>query len=225
MKKIRMQAKRISDSPTSGLEKKLLNFLAARMPVWVNSDRLTGLGLLASFLTGLSYYLSQFDETFLFWASFFIFLNWFGDSLDGTLARFRGLSRERYGYYVDHIMDTFSSLFIGIGFAFSQIIHPYIALGILVCYLMIAINSYLIAYTNGIFFLSYEHIGPTEFRILTIIFNLVVYFIQKPTLTIFEKNFYVFDLLGIMVAFSFLRLLLVNVFRNLRHLSREEKVE
>src|SRR5436305_8002058 len=105
-------AKRVQEALTAGPERKVLNWIAARLPPSVNSDHLTILGFIAQFLAGASYALASWDRRALVLATFFIALNWFGDSLDGTLARWRNQQRPRYGFYVDHVIDTFGAAFV-----------------------------------------------------------------------------------------------------------------
>ena len=103
-----------------------------------------------------------------------IFLNWFGDSLDGTLARYRDRQRPRYGFYVDHIIDTFGTMFLIFGLAVSGYMTERVAAAVLVVFLMLAINSYLAAYALGIFKISHGKLGPTEIRLVLIIGNLAL---------------------------------------------------
>ncbi|MGC2321538.1 MAG: CDP-alcohol phosphatidyltransferase family protein, partial [Terriglobales bacterium] len=112
-------ARRVQESLSSGLEKKILLWLAARTPRGVNSDHLTLVGFAAQFLAGASYALAGRNKYALLAATFFIALNWLGDSLDGALARFRNQQRPRYGFYVDHIIDTFGAGFLMCGLAIS----------------------------------------------------------------------------------------------------------
>jgi len=170
-------ATRLQYSFTAATERKALLWLAARMPPSINSDHLTLLGFAAMFLAGCSYALARWNPWGLLLATFCLTLNWFGDSLDGTLARVRNRQRPRYGFYVDHIIDSFGTLFLTVGLAASGYIDWRIAMGMLVAFLLLSIESYLASYTLGIFKLSFAKFGPTEIRILLGVANTVLFFL------------------------------------------------
>ena len=125
-------ATRIHNSLIAATEKRALLWMAERLPIRINSDHLTSLGFIAQLLAGLSYALARFNRLWLLAVIVFLGLNWLGDSLDGTLARVRQQQRPRYGFYVDHILDSFGSLALMAGLGASGFMHPYIATGLLV---------------------------------------------------------------------------------------------
>jgi phosphatidylglycerophosphate synthase len=170
-------ATRLQNSFTAATERKALLWLAARMPPSINSDRLTLLGFVAMFLAGCSYALARWNPWGLLLATLCLALNWFGDSLDGTLARVRNRQRPRYGFYVDHMIDSFGALFLMGGLAASGYIDWRIAMGLLVAFLLLSIESYLASYTLGIFRLSFAKFGPTEIRILLAVANAILFFL------------------------------------------------
>src|SRR5216110_3766466 len=145
------QARRLQNSLLSHAEKKALLWLAARTPAAINSDHLTALGLLGMLGAGLCYFAARWHSYGLLGACLCLAINWLGDSLDGTLARFRNRQRPRYGFYVDHIIDTFGALFLLFGIALSGYMSERIAAVLLIAYFMLAINSYLAAYSIGVF--------------------------------------------------------------------------
>lgn len=169
-------AARIQDSVTSGPERKALLWLASRIPASIHSDHLTLLGFVAMFLAGCSYALARWNSWGLLLATLCLAVNWFGDSLDGTLARVRNRQRPRYGFYVDHMIDSFGALFLMAGLGASGYIDWRIAAGMLVAFLLLSIETYLAAYTLGVFRLSFAKFGPTEIRILLGIGNVVLFF-------------------------------------------------
>jgi archaetidylinositol phosphate synthase len=175
-KNIFQTATRIQDGLTSGPERELLLWLAQRMPESINSDHLTVLGFVSMFLAGLSYALARWSSLGLLGATLCLITNWFGDSLDGTLARFRNRQRPRYGFYVDHMIDSFGALFLMTGLAASTYIDWRIAAAMLVAFLLLSIESYLATYTLGVFRLSFAKFGPTEIRILLALANTVLFF-------------------------------------------------
>ena len=168
---------RLQNSFTAAPERKALLWLAARMPPSINSDHLTLLGFMAMFLAGCSYALARWNPWGLLLATVCLALNWFGDSLDGTLARVRNRQRPRYGFYVDHVIDSFGALFLMGGLAVSGYVDWRIAIGMLVAFLLLSIESYLASYTLGIFRLSFAKFGPTEIRILLGIANTILFFL------------------------------------------------
>ncbi len=177
-------ATRIQNSITSSLERRALLWLAARIPPSINSDHLTLLGFVAMFLAGCSYAAARWHPAGLLLATLCLAVNWFGDSLDGTLARFRNLQRPRYGFYVDHMIDSFGALFLIAGLATSGYVDSRIAAAMLIAFLLLSIESYLASYTLGVFRLSLAKFGPTEIRILLSIANLILFFHPNATVPI-----------------------------------------
>ena len=169
-------AARLQNSFTAAPERQALLWLAARMPPSINSDHLTLLGFVAMFLAGGSYVLARWNTWGLLLATLCLVLNWLGDSLDGTLARVRNRQRPRYGFYVDHMSDSFGALFLMGGLAASGYIDWRIAMGLLIAFLLLSIESYLASYTLGVFRLSFAKFGPTELRILLAIANTILFF-------------------------------------------------
>src|SRR3954462_6419901 len=164
-------ATRIQESILAVAEKRTLLWLANRLPSWINSDHLTALGLLALMLAGACYAASRTNPLFLTLATLCLFVNWFGDSLDGTVARVRNRQRPRYGFYVDHVTDAIGAFFLMGGLALSGYIHPAVAIAMLVAFLLLSIEVFLATYTIGAFHLSFWGFGPTEIRILLAIGN------------------------------------------------------
>jgi len=152
-------------------ERRLLRAIAARLPRWVTSDGLTALGMVGAVGAGVAYALSTLSAAWLWAASALLVVNWFGDSLDGTLARVRRVERPRYGYYLDHIVDAFSTAAIGAGIGLSPYVNLGVALAGVIAYLILSVNIYLESQAFGVFRLGYSRIGPTEARIVLIAAN------------------------------------------------------
>ena len=169
-------AARVQEAITARAERKALIWMAGRMPRSVTADHLTLLGFTAQFLAGVCFALARWDRRAVLLVIVFIALNWLGDSLDGTLARVRNQQRPRYGFYVDHMVDTFGAMFLMTGLAISGYLHWQVALAMLVCFLVVSIETYLATYTLGEFRLSHGLFGPTEVRILLIVGTLRLYF-------------------------------------------------
>lgn len=167
-------ANRSNLSLLATLEKRSLIWMAERLPGYVNSDHLTALGSASLAIAGVLYWQARSNRALLVAAVFFLVLNWFGDSLDGTLARVRNRQRPRYGFYVDHVLDALGSFFLMSGLAFSGYMTPAVAYAFLIVYLLLSIEVYLATYTIGTFHLSFWNFGPTELRVLLAIGSMVV---------------------------------------------------
>jgi phosphatidylglycerophosphate synthase len=152
-------------------ERRLLRAIAGWLPRWVTSNHLTLLGVLGAASAGIAYALSNLNPIWLAVASGSLVVNWFGDSLDGTLARVRRAERPRYGYYLDHIVDAFATAAIGAGIGLSPYVDLGVALAVVLAYLVLSINVYLETAAFGVFRLGYGRIGPTEARLVLIIAN------------------------------------------------------
>ena len=152
-------------------ERPVLLWLAARVPRTIRSNHLTGLGVLGATGAGVAYALTNFSHAWLWVASAMLVVNWIGDSLDGTLARVRGTQRPKYGYYLDHVVDAYSTAVIGLGLGLSPYVYLGIGLGIVIVYLAMSINVYLESTVFGVFKISYGRIGPTEVRLILILLN------------------------------------------------------
>ena len=215
-------APRIQESLLSGVERRFLLWLAACTPSWINSDHLTLLGFFGQVMAGVSYVLARHHRWGLVLATVFLALNWFGDSLDGTLARFRDRQRPRYGFYVDHIVDTFAAFALMGGLACSGYVHPYVALGMLVAFLMLSIEVYLATYAIGKFQLSYWKFGPTELRIVLGIGNITL--LYHPMAHVAGVQYRLFDVGGVIAIIAMGIMLIVSAILHTVQLYREERV-
>jgi len=213
-------ATRIHNSLTSNPEKRALVWMAERTPRRISSDHLTLLGFIAQVMAGVSYALAARNRYWLVTGIFFLTLNWLGDSLDGTLARVRRRQRPRYGFYVDHMIDSFGGLALMTGLALSGYMHPYIAIALLVGFLLLSIQSYLATYTLGEFQLSFWSFGPTELRILLSMGNIAL--LYRPM--IFHGRYRLFDVGGAVGLAGMAAMLIFFTVRNTRRLYVEERI-
>src|SRR5260370_21497837 len=168
------EMRRVQESWVAVIEKRALLWLAKHTPDWIGPDHLTLLGFAAQLGAGACYALAGWNRYFLLGAIACLGLNWLGDSLDGTLARVRQRLRPRYGFYVDHMVDSFGALALMGGLARSGCMHPRIAIGLLIAFLMLSIQSYLATHTLGEFRLSFWRFWPTGLRILLPVGNLAL---------------------------------------------------
>jgi len=207
----------------SGIEKKALLFIAPKLPRRITPDMLTYLGLLGLGLTGIAYYLASRRWYFLLIASAGLVINWFGDSLDGTLARVRNRQRPKYGYYLDHLVDAFGVACMVFGLAYSGMVsQPFVWL-VLILFFIACINTYLATNTVNIFKISYQRISTTEARVLLIIMNTILIFVK--TVTISGLTFYWLDFAAVLGALFLFVVTLRSAFLNLRKLDREERAQ
>ena len=203
------------------LEKRALLWLAARMPAWVNSDHLTALGFVAMFLAGLSYWMARSNRYALAAVIVWLAVNWFGDSLDGTLARVRNRQRPRYGFYVDHMTDALGTAFLLGGLALSSFMSPWVALGLLIVYLLLSIQSYLATHALSTFQLSFWKFSPTELRVLLAAGNIAL-LVRGPLARLAGHQFLLFDIGGAIGIAGMSAMLVVSTIRNTRTLYRRE---
>ena len=208
----------------SALEKRTLIWLAQRMPAAVNSDHLTSLGLLSLIGAGLSYWYAREHQIGLVLVIGFLITNWFGDSLDGTLARVRNRQRPRYGFYVDHIVDMFGTLFLLGGLGMSGFMSHSVATALIVVYFMLSIEVYLTTYTIGTFHLSFWKFSPTELRILLCIGNLVL-LAGETKGRIGDREFLLFDIGGLVGLAGMTLMLLWAVYKHTVQLYNEERLD
>jgi len=213
-------ALRLQESFTARAERKVLAWIATRLPVWVNSDHLTLLGFASMFLAGASYALARVHRSGLLLATLFLALNWFGDSLDGTLARLRNRQRPRYGFYVDHMIDTFGAFFLMSGLALSRLVDWRIALGMLLAFLMLSVQVYLATYALGTFQMSFARFGPTEIRILLALGNTKLF--VHPDSPILGSSYRAFDIGGIVAIVGMSLMLIASTLSNTAKLYRAE---
>ncbi len=216
------EARRVQESWVAGAEKKALLWLAARTPPWIGPDHLTVLGFAAQVGAGACYALARWNRYALLGAILFLGLNWLGDSLDGTLARVRLQQRPRYGFYVDHMVDSFGALALMGGLALSGYMHPWIAAGLLVGFLMLSIQSYLAIHTLGEFRLSFWRFGPTELRLLLAVGNLAL--LWKPRVHFLSGVYRLFDVGGAIGLAGMTLMVICFTAENTLRLYREERV-
>jgi len=215
-----VESTRISTSFLADAERRCLRWMAVRLPPQVNSDHLTALALFAMLMTGLSYWMARAHPLGLVAAILWIAVNWFGDSLDGTLARVRGHQRPRYGFYVDHVVDAFGALFLIGGLGLSSYMSPLIAMGLLLAYFLLSIEVYLATYCRGHFRLSFWKLGPTELRLLLCAGTLVL--LVHPHAVLWGTTYRLFDVGGVVAAISLALTVIVSATQNARALFKAE---
>ena len=221
------QANRIQTSILNPYEKKILVWFAERMPAWVTSDMLTFVGFIGACVVAAGYCLSNLGLGWLWLSCLGFAINWFGDSLDGSLARVRGTQRKIYGFFIDHNVDVINETIMFIGVGASPLVNLTFMMAVLVAYLMLSVYVYIDCHLKGEMRLTYGGLGPTEFRILAILVNLMFIYIPalsawKTHVVLFhnEFDFGVLDAIAIIVAFILFVFYLRGFFKDLKYFSR-----
>lgn len=214
------QARREMTGLLVPLERRVLEWLVRRVPAWVTPDHLTGLGLAALALAGLSYWAARDHPSALLLVIVCLAVNWFGDSLDGTLARARNCQRPRYGFYVDHIADVLGTLFLVGGMGLSGYMSPVVALALLVAYYLVSIDVFLATYCRGTFRMAYWGFGATELRVVIAVGNVAA--LVHPYNSVFGARYLLFDVGGTIAAAGLLLTFLASIAGNTRALYAAE---
>jgi len=216
-------ARRINQAFTATCEKRILLWIAQRLPGWVTSDQLTMLGLGSQIGAGAFYVLSRYNQMGLVGVMACIVLNWFGDSTDGTLARVRNRQRPRYGFYVDHMVDVLGATALMCGVGCSGFVHWPVAIAMLIGFLLLAAESYLATYTLACFKMSRGWFGPTEIRILLIAGNVAL--LRSPYATVFGHRYLLFDVGGMIAATTMAVMVVATAVRHTVELYRQEPLK
>ena len=215
------QVNRIQQTVLSRAERQLLNWICARLPHWVTPDMLTSLALVAAAVIFGAYAMSNAHPAWLWLAVAGYFVHWFGDSLDGSLARFRHIERPRYGYFIDHSCDGLAILLILGGMGASPYVRVDIALFALTAYLLLAVNTFLIAKVMDDFHLSHLGAGPTELRLVLIAVTITM-FLSGPDANVLP-GFSGFDLFIGGFSLVLLAIFLAQTWRTGRMLSAYDR--
>jgi archaetidylinositol phosphate synthase len=211
---------RIQASLLADVEKRCLIWIARRLPAWVGSDHLTALGGLAMLGAGLCYWVGSREPVALLGVVALLAVNWFGDSLDGTLARVRHQERPRYGFYVDHVLDVLGILLLFVGLSAGGFMSPLVCAAFLLAYYLLTIEIALATHTVGTFRISYWKMGPTELRILLAAGTLQL--LRSPYAALFGERFLLFDVGGIVATVGLLATFVVSAVSNTITLYKRE---
>ncbi|HYE95554.1 MAG TPA: CDP-alcohol phosphatidyltransferase family protein [Rubricoccaceae bacterium] len=191
---------RVNRIALARFEQWALPAMAKRLPLWVTPDVLTVVGILAALGIGVSYVLASYDLDWLWAASFLFVVNWWGDSLDGTVARVRRIQRERYGFFVDHQSDALSTLLIFGGIGVSELARLDIALAMILGYYLMMLLVDHVTIARGVFKISFGGFGPTEGRLFMMACNTAVWALGNPTAHVLGHPLQLFDGLGLITA-------------------------
>jgi phosphatidylglycerophosphate synthase len=194
------------------------------MPQWVTPDILTGIGTIGAVLIFISYTLTKNKPAFLWLASFGFVVNWFGDSLDGTLARHRKIERPRYGFFVDHTVDSMNEALIFLGLGMTPFVRFEIASLALIGYLLVSIMVYVSTAVSGVFQISFGRFGPTEIRVIAILLNVGMYFTGTFILLPLFGGLTIYDTAVLIIAIILFLIYLVSMVRKSREMAEAEQV-
>ena len=232
MSEDKKQAARIQTSILNPLEKKVLVWLAQRMPAWVTSDMLTFVGFLGAIVMATGYALANLNLNWLWLSCLGLLINWFGDSLDGSLARVRNTQRKTYGFYIDHNVDVINETIMFVGVGLSPLVNMSFAMFALVAYFMLSIYVYIDCHLKGEMRLTYAGMGPTEFRLILIIVNICFIYIPwlsqwKKPITIFHNDFQVglFDYIAVAAALAIFAVYIVSFFKDLKYFNQQDPIK
>ena len=227
MSEEKKQASRIQTSILNPYEKKVLVWLAERMPSWVTSDMLTFVGFLGSLIMATGYALSNLNLKWLWLSCFGLLVNWFGDSLDGSLARVRNTQRKTYGFFIDHNVDVVNEMIMFIGVGVSPLVNMSFAMLALVGYFMLSIYVYIDCHLKGEMRLTYGGLGHTEFRLMLFVVNILFIYIPwlstwKKTVWLFHNEFHVgvMDYIAVGAAALLFVFYLVGFFRDAKYFAK-----
>lgn len=212
-------AVRIQTSILNRIEKKILIWIAERLPRWITSDNLTVIGLIGALVSGVGYVLSNSNPAFLWLASLGLIINWFGDSLDGTVARVRNTQRPLYGFFIDHNVDGITILMICAGAGLSPYFSLSVTLLILAGYYLLSIFTYINTHLKGEFRISYNGLGPTELRLVIIGINTLLMYLPTTnnSITIVDVALNLYDIIAIVVAFILFILYIVSFLKERKY--------
>jgi len=214
---------RVNDILLGPLERPALQWLAAHMPAWVTPDVLTAIGVVGALVVFFSYIFAHSSALFLWGVNLGLLINWFGDSLDGTLARYRHIERPRYGFYIDHIVDAFNIVLIILGLAFSPYVRFEYAALALIGYLLLSVLVYVRTYIQGVFQISYGKLGPTEARAIVFLANVYVFFFGNPTLQTSVGSVSIYDIVALTVAAILFVIYVITGMKEARVLANEDR--
>ena len=215
------KVQRINQGWLTPLEAPALAWLARRMPPWITPDILTGIGFAGLMVSAVSYAFSGWQPALLWLASAGLLINWFGDSLDGTLARYRRIERPRYGYFLDQNIDALAQYILAIGIGLSGYIRFEFSLLAIAAYFMISILSFTRALVSRVFAITYAGVGPTEIRVAFATWNALMFFFPPTPLNVYGALSYA-DLLALLWTGSIVISFLISFRAELRRLAQEE---
>lgn len=216
---------RVNDILLGPLERPALQWLAAHQPKWMTPDGLTIIGIIGSIIIFFSYALSRSNPAFLWLASLGFVINWYGDSLDGTLARYRKIQRPTYGFFVDHVVDSLSMVLVFLGLGLTYYVRFDIASIALLGYILMAYYINIKTLVTGVFQISYGKFGPTEMRVMAILLNILMFFVGAVTFAVGEWNLTIYDVLVGIIAIALFAVFIFSSLQTARELDKIDRAK
>jgi archaetidylinositol phosphate synthase len=213
---------RVNDTFLAPLERTALQWLCKHMPAWMTPDILTVVGLIGGVVMAIGFWLCNANKNFLWIVDLGLLINWFGDSLDGSLARYRKIERFQYGYFVDHTVDITTQTIFFLGLGLSPFVHFNFALLALVGYLHLGVLTNINTAVSGVYKISYGKIGPTEVRVFVIGLNAIFYFASNPMIHMGRVSIFSFDAIVLCIAIAFFLYFLGFTFLRMRELNIQD---
>ncbi len=211
--------KRVNDILLGPIERPALQWLAAHSPAWMTPDKLTIIGTAGAFLIFFSYLATALHPAFLWLASLGFLINWYGDSLDGTLARYRKIQRPKYGFFIDHTVDAFNETLVMLGLGLSIYVTFGVASLALIGYLMLSVFVYVRTFVDGVFQISYGKLGPTEVRVILVALNTAMFFLGVRTFDLPFGQFTIYDIPLALIAVILVMIFVVSSWTKARELA------
>lgn len=228
IQKLRVEYKRdrqdaINTGITAKVEERIKDWVCPRIPSWVNSDHLTILGVVAIFITAVGFILGFYDRIYLLLVVLGLFLNWFGDSFDGSLARYRKKTRPNYGYYIDHMVDAIVVVIFALGVGISGFVRIDLALLFAIMYMAFMIHVELVTFVQNTFKYSFGLVGPTEMRIFGVFITIYMYLAPVEYFKILSWHISQYDIAFLVMSILMSIVLFVSILKKGIELDREDK--
>lgn len=212
----------VNTAITAKVEEKLKKIICPKIPSWINSDHLTAIGIIGMLITGVGFILGFFDRSWLILIPFGLIMNWFGDSFDGSIARYREKTRPHYGYYIDKVVDALVVFLLALCIGLSGYVKIEIALIFACIYLMLMINVDLIVHVEDKCKNSFGLLGPTEIRIIGIFLAIYMYFSSFTYYSLIGHWFTQYDVIVLAISVVMLGILIVDIITNAIRLNKSD---
>jgi phosphatidylglycerophosphate synthase len=212
----------VNTAITAGIEEKAKDFICPRIPKWMKPDHLTVIGVIGILITSVGFILGFFNRTWLLLVSIGLTINWFGDSFDGSIARYRKRTRPNYGYYIDKIIDAVVVIILALGLGLSGFVKIEIALLLSSIYLAMMLHVDLIVHVENKSQNSFGMFGPTEIRIIAMAVSVLMYFIPVSYYNIYGHYLTQYDFATFGISLLMFIILLVSIVKKGRKLHKED---
>lgn len=212
----------INTAITAKAEEKAKEIICPRIPKWISPDHLTFIGIIGIVIVSIGFILGYLNRYYLGLVPLGLIINWFGDSFDGSIARYRKRTRPNYGYYIDKMVDAIVMIVFGLGLGLSGFVKIEIAILLTAIYLAMMINVDLLVYVKGEAKNSFGWFGPTEIRIIGIIISAVMFFIPVKSYDIYGYLVTQYDIVVLVLSVLMFLILISEIVKNGIRLNKED---